>query len=131
MLTTDNQLVNCQRAAQYLGVSVKTVRHWAQSGTLQGKKVGSRGDWRFSTDDLNKMIKVNKDKYESIKKILHENADTIQSLANQKHITHLGTENAQLKNLKKNREDYVKIVKEFANNLENTKQGKRYFGIRY
>ncbi len=120
MLTTDNNLVNCQRAAQYLGVSVKTVRHWAQSGTLQGKKVGSRGDWRFSPDDLNKMIKVDKDKYESIKKFLLEHADTIQSLANQKHITHLGTENAQVKNLKKNREDYVKIVNEFANNLENT-----------
>ncbi|MDQ3065194.1 MAG: ATP-binding protein [bacterium] len=126
MLTTDN-LVNCQRAAQYLGVSVKTVRHWAQSGTLQGKKVGSRGDWRFSPDDLNKMIKIDKDTYESIKNFLLEHAATIQSLANQKHITHLGTENAQVKNLKKNREDYVKIVKEFANNLENTKKGEKVF----
>jgi len=127
MLTTDNNLVNCQLAAQYLGVSVKTVRHWAQSGTLKGKKVGSRGDWRFSPDDLNKMIKVGNDKYESIKKFLLEHADTIQSLANQKHITHLGTENAQVKNLKKNREDYVKIVKEFANNLQKTTQGEKVF----
>ena len=127
MSTTDNNLVNCQRAAEYLGVSVKTVRHWAQSGKLQGKKVGSRGDWRFTPDDLNKMIKIDKNKYDSIKKFLLEHADTIQSLANQKHITHLGTKNAKVKNLKKNREDYVKIVKGFANNLQKTAKGEKDF----
>lgn len=127
MIITDNKLVNCQHAAQYLGVSIKTVRHWAQTGKLHGNKIGSRGDWRFSPDDLNKMIKVDNDKYQKIKKFLLENADAIQNLANHKHITHLGTINAKLKNLKKNREDYVTIVKEYANNLEDTIQGEKIF----
>lgn len=54
-------LLNCQQAAQYLGVSLKTVRRWAQKGKLKGKKVGSRGDWRFTHEQLNHVVKPDND----------------------------------------------------------------------
>ncbi len=127
MLTADSVLINCQQAAQTLGVSIKTIRQWAQSGKLHGVKVGSRGDWRFTHDELNKMLGISKDRYETIKKFLLENADDIQKSANQKHISFLGTDDAKLENLKKNRQDYVNIVQEFANNLENLTKGKKIF----
>ncbi len=127
MIKTENTRINCQQAAQTLGVNIKTIRQWAQAGKLHGVKVGSRGDWRFTHDELNKMLGISKDKYEIIKKFLLENADDIQKSANQKHIRFLGTDDATLENLKKNRQDYVKIVQEFANNLENVTKGKKTF----
>ncbi len=127
MLNTKSTLINCQQAAQSLGVSIKTIRQWAQAGKLHGVKVGSRGDWRFTHDELSKMLGISKDKYEIIKKFLLDNAEDIQKSANQKHISFLGTDDAKLENLKKNRQDYVKIVQEFANNLENVTKGKKTF----
>lgn len=126
MLTTD-ELINCQQAAQALGVSIKTIRQWAQSGKLQGQKVGSRGDWRFTHDELGKMLRIDKDKYDSVKQFLLENAVDIQNLANQKHISILGTDDAKLENLKKNHKDYVNIVKDIANNLDSAAKGKKTF----
>jgi PAS domain S-box-containing protein/excisionase family DNA binding protein len=52
--------LDCQQAASHLGVSVKTIRRWAQSGKLKGKKVGSRGDWRFMRNNLDVLAKENK-----------------------------------------------------------------------
>ncbi len=52
MLMNRQSLFDGRQAAQYLGVSVKTVRRWAQTGKLQGQKVGPRGDWRFTEHDL-------------------------------------------------------------------------------
>lgn len=53
----DRELFNAQQAAKYLGVSIKTIRRWAQKGDLKGQKVGPRGDWRFTKVQLMKMIK--------------------------------------------------------------------------
>ncbi len=53
----DGKFYTVQQAAKFLGVSVKTIRRWAQQGSLKGKKVGLRGDWRFTKEDLEKMIK--------------------------------------------------------------------------
>ncbi len=127
MSDMDNELLNCQKAAQYLGVSVKTIRQWAQSGKLEGQKIGPRGDWRFTEDHLSKMIRVEKDKYQNIREFLLDNAEVIQQSANKKHIDYLGTEDAKLQNLAKNHADYVAIVKELAHNLENLKKGKLLF----
>jgi len=54
---TTGQLLNVQKAASFLDVSAHTIRRWAQLGKLKGVKIGSRGDWRFTKDDLLKMIR--------------------------------------------------------------------------
>lgn len=51
------RLYNCCTAARYLGVTPKTVRKWAQTGSLPGIKIGSRGDWRFKEEELRQVIK--------------------------------------------------------------------------
>ncbi len=40
------ELLNVQEAAEFLKVSISTIRRWAQSKELVGLKVGIRGDWR-------------------------------------------------------------------------------------
>lgn len=53
---TDNfQLLDVQKAAEFLGVNAGTIRRWAQNKQLTGIKVGVRGDWRFREDDLLRM----------------------------------------------------------------------------
>lgn len=44
-------------AAEFLGVTAKTIRRWAQKNILPGLKVGPRGDWRFTDQDLLGMVK--------------------------------------------------------------------------
>ena len=54
----EEQLLNVQQASLLLGVSLKSIRRWAQQKKIRGLKVGSRGDWRFTKEDLLKMVKV-------------------------------------------------------------------------
>ena len=54
-----NELLDVNKAASFLTVSVTTIRRWAQSGKITGMKVGIRGDWRFSKKDLLKMMRKN------------------------------------------------------------------------
>lgn len=58
---SDNKkkLLNVTQAAQFLGVNPGTIRRWARSKALHGLKVGIRGDWRFTEEDLLTMIKTN------------------------------------------------------------------------
>lgn len=67
-VTNNNHLLNVAQAAQFLGVHVGTIRRWARSNLLSGLKVGIRGDWRFSKEDLLKMVKSNGNK--NVEKIL-------------------------------------------------------------
>ena len=53
------ELLNVHKAASFLTVSVTTIRRWAQSGKITGIKVGIRGDWRFTKNDLLKMMRKN------------------------------------------------------------------------
>jgi excisionase family DNA binding protein len=52
----DGQLLNVQKAASFLDVSANTIRRWAQLNKLNGVKIGSRGDWRFTKNDLLQMV---------------------------------------------------------------------------
>lgn len=52
------RFLSCQQAADYLGISVKTIRRWAQLGMLEGKKIGSRGDWRFTYPQLDVLVRT-------------------------------------------------------------------------
>ncbi|MDQ3239709.1 MAG: helix-turn-helix domain-containing protein [bacterium] len=55
------ELLNVHKAASFLTVSVTTIRRWAQSGKIIGTKVGIRGDWCFTKEDLLKMMRKNKE----------------------------------------------------------------------
>ena len=55
----DENLLNVQKAAAFLDVSVNTIRRWAQTKKLSGLKVGTRGDWRFTKEDLLKIVRRN------------------------------------------------------------------------
>ncbi|OGK54277.1 hypothetical protein A3B56_01610 [Candidatus Roizmanbacteria bacterium RIFCSPLOWO2_01_FULL_45_11] len=57
-MTQDIDLLNVQQASKLIGVSPKTIRRWAQTKKIRGLKVGTRGDWRFTKEDLLKMVKV-------------------------------------------------------------------------
>jgi len=57
-MTQDIDLLNVQQASKIIGVSPKTIRRWAQTKKIRGLKVGTRGDWRFTKEDLLKMVKV-------------------------------------------------------------------------
>jgi excisionase family DNA binding protein len=57
-------LFNVTQAAQFLGVNSGTIRRWARTKTLHGLKIGIRGDWRFTEDDLLTMVKPNHEKEE-------------------------------------------------------------------
>lgn len=52
-------LLDVKQAADFLKVSVSTIRRWAQNKELIGLKVGFRGDWRFTKEELLKMVKRN------------------------------------------------------------------------
>lgn len=127
MKEEEPKLLNVQKAASFLGVSTATIRQWAQNNKLQGVKVGSRGDWRFTKEELSKMIHVEKSKFTKIKKFLKKNAEDIHTIANKKHISKLGTDNVRIKNLNKHAKETIKIIKEFANHLEDVEKGKIIF----
>lgn len=52
-------LFTVQKAAEFLGVNAGTIRRWAHNQQLNGTKIGIRGDWRFTKDELLKMAKSN------------------------------------------------------------------------
>ena len=49
-LMNDTDVMNLKQAAEYLGVSERTVRTKAKAGSLPGQKVGR--DWRFNRSAL-------------------------------------------------------------------------------
>ncbi len=49
-------LLTVTKAAKMLAVSPKTIRTWAKKNILPGIKIGPRGDWRFSMEDIKQVI---------------------------------------------------------------------------
>ena len=49
-------LLDVQQAADLLKVSRSTIRRWAQGKKIVALKVGIRGDWRFTKEELLKMV---------------------------------------------------------------------------
>lgn len=59
MTKNKSQLLTVKQSAIFLSVSVSTVRRWAQAKQIIGLKVGTRGDWRFTKNELLKMVTGN------------------------------------------------------------------------
>lgn len=124
----NNALIGCLQASQYLGVSVKTVRRWAQSGQLRGSKVGSRGDWRFSYEDLDNLIhRTSLEPYKDIVQFLQKNALKISLDASEKHKKELRLSDHRFQKVQKTMHLSNDIVKLLADNLNDVNTGKRTF----
>lgn len=78
--TPSIQLLDVQQSAELLGVNVGTIRRWAQNNQLTGIKVGIRGDWRFTKNELLRMVKRVRGTEEQLQTILTpEKQDTLQA----------------------------------------------------
>ena len=51
----ENQYLTSKQAAQYLGVSIRTIQHWVRIGQLKAYRIG-RHKLRFQTEDLDAMV---------------------------------------------------------------------------
>lgn len=119
-------LLDCTAAARHLGVSVKTIRKWAQSGQLKGSKVGSRGDWRFTLDDLSRVIQVDHSDRTRIEELLERYAKEIQEASLEKHVELLDSdENSD--GLNQHRKEHVESVKLLARYLNDFEKGREAF----
>lgn len=125
--------VNCQEAATYLGVSVKTVRRWAQNGKLKGHKVGSRGDWRFSHEQLNNLFhyddvrQLNNNILVDIKSFLLENASKIVKNANVAHQTDLEVPKVRMTIVKKMNPSCVAVISLLSESIASSDISKKVF----
>jgi len=59
MKNIETSLLNVRESAAFLSVNPATIRRWAKAKKLYGLKIGTRGDWRFTKDDLLKMVRTN------------------------------------------------------------------------
>jgi excisionase family DNA binding protein len=51
------RMLSVGQAADYIGVSTSSIRNWSDSGLVQVYRTPG-GDRRFSTDDLDELIRV-------------------------------------------------------------------------
>lgn len=132
------KLLTIRQAAEFLGVNPGTVRRWALGKMLKGIKVGSRGNWRFREEDLEKLIvlphaedgkKLYARKFAKIKRLLKENESAIQKLATTHHRQLLGDNLKPTEDILKYKGIHIKMVRAIANNLDNFEKGVKNFNI--
>ncbi len=63
--TAEYELLTVQQAAAFLNVGPGTIRRWATHGELHGSKIGLRGDWRFTKDELEALVSPNTSEVQS------------------------------------------------------------------
>jgi excisionase family DNA binding protein len=52
----DKSWLTTADAARYLGVHVETLRNWARKGVIPAAKLGNRGGFRFTRQDLDRYL---------------------------------------------------------------------------
>ncbi|MCK5587038.1 helix-turn-helix domain-containing protein [Candidatus Bipolaricaulota bacterium] len=52
-----SRLLSTTEAAKYLAVHANTVRRWETQGLLQAYRLGTRGDRRFTRNELERFLK--------------------------------------------------------------------------
>ena len=57
-------LLRVSEAAKMLHVHPNTLRAWASSGLIHSYRIGSRGDRRFSVDELATYLEINREELE-------------------------------------------------------------------
>jgi excisionase family DNA binding protein len=51
-----------KEAAQIAGVSVESVRRWAQRNAVLAYKLAGTGPWRVAVDELNRLVELKRKK---------------------------------------------------------------------
>ncbi len=57
IISDNSNFFDVHQAAEFLGVNPGTIRRWAQTKTINGLKIGIRGDWRFTKIDILELVK--------------------------------------------------------------------------
>lgn len=124
MQINTSKLLNIRSAASFLGVNPGTIRRWAQEQKLNGLKVGSRGDWRFTEEELRKLIQKNTQKrLVEVKEVLKSDPNGIQKRATKQHKKLLRSGPLLGETLEKYINKHTRIVETIANNLKDVKKG--------
>ncbi|MBA3788922.1 PAS domain S-box protein [Patescibacteria group bacterium] len=126
------KLLNVQRSAAFLGVNPATIRKWAKTNQLNGVKIGSRGDWRFTREALSKLtsnpsIKEEQKKFTKIKQLLKANEIAIQTSATSQHTHLIGGDSLPKEHVTKYRKIHTKMIRAIANNLDDFEKGTKIF----
>ena len=134
MLALKTELLNVQQSAAFLGVHPATIRRWAKTSQLNGVKVGSRGDWRFTKDGLSKLshkpsIQEEQKKFAKIQQLLTINANAIQKLATVHHASLIGGDPLPDEHYSKYQQIHVKIVVAIAQYLDDFEAGAEAFKV--
>jgi len=132
MVKINSNLLNIQQSAAFLGISASTIRRWAKTNQLNGIKVGTRGDWRFTEAQLSKLTKkpsinTEQKKFNKIKRLLKTHADSIQKLATAHHAKLIGSDPLPDKQFDKYSKAHINIVKAIADNLDDFEKGTTTF----
>jgi PAS domain S-box-containing protein len=119
-LKDEPQLLNVKKAAAFLGVSPSAIRQWAVSSKLKGLKVGSRGDWRFTKEDLSKMTKIpiEENKLSIIKQFLFDNAEAIEKEATKNHLKYLGPEYLRIEAIQEYMDQHISLFKHIVESID-------------
>src|SRR5215831_4479331 len=56
MAHEDPEFLSVHQAAAFLGVHPNTIRRWANQEQLPAKRIGTRGDWRFTKEALQQLM---------------------------------------------------------------------------
>lgn len=49
-------MLTTRQAAKHLGVSEATIRRYARTGVITGRRIYDRGQWRYLLDDLERLL---------------------------------------------------------------------------
>lgn len=123
-----NPLLSVQKAAEFLDVNPGTIRRWARDKQIKGLKVGTRGDWRFTKDELENALRHDTEEKErkkivKVKKIISKNAYEIQRTATKHHKKLLGTPRLRNEFADKYINSHIEAVKEFVKHLDDIDKG--------
>lgn len=122
MAQDEPQLLNVQKAAAYLGVSPSAIRQWAVSSKLKGIKIGSRGDWRFTKEELSKMTKlpVEPKKLAMVKQFLLTHTEAVEKEATKDHLKYLGPEYVRIEAVERYMTSHIRILEQIIQHIEDT-----------
>ncbi len=134
MSKQESKLLNVQQSATFLGLNPATIRRWAKTNQLNGIKVGSRGDWRFTEEALSQLtrkpsIREEQRKFVKIKKLITENWDSIQKSATAHHTYLIGGDPLPPEHISKYKNLHTQMIKAIAHNLHDFEKGTTHFNI--
>lgn len=98
------------------------MRRWAQSGKLKGKKVGTRGDWRFTHEQLDRMIHADHHNA-TLRRLLLTQADSIENVAYDTYRDYLGCDRAAMQHAWRRRH-FLLFIKKVVSRLDDVTKGK-------